>query len=40
MEKTDRTYIAWGLNDGAHEARNLKPMLTPEEQVELLLALP
>ena len=38
MEKTDRTYIAWGLNDGAHEARNLKPMLTPEEQVELLKA--
>ena len=38
MEKTDRTYIAWGPNDGAHEARNLKPMLTPEGQVELLKA--
>lgn len=38
MEKTDRTYIAWGLDDGAHEARGLKPMLTPEEQVELLKA--
>ena len=38
MEKTNETYIAWGLDDGAHEARDLKPMLTPEEQVELLKA--
>ena len=36
MEKTDRIYIAWGLDNGAHEARGLKPMLTPEEQVDLL----
>ena len=36
MEKTDDTYTAWGLNDGTHETQNLKPMLTPEEQVKLL----
>lgn len=38
MEKTNKTYIAWGLEDGTHEARDLKPMLTPEEQIELLKA--
>lgn len=38
MERADRTYIAWGLDDGAREIRNLKPMLTPEEQVQLLKA--
>lgn len=36
MENADKTYIAWGIDEGVHEARNLKPMLTPEEQVELL----
>lgn len=38
MEKTGGTYIAWGLDGGTHEARGLKPMLTPEEQVALLKA--
>lgn len=38
MEKTARTYTAWGLDDGVHEAQGLKPMLTPQEQVELLKA--
>ncbi|MDN4468886.1 Abi family protein [Gordonibacter sp. RACS_AR68] len=38
MEKTDKTYTAWGIDSGAHEARGLKPMLTPEEQVTLLKA--
>lgn len=38
MERADRTYIAWSLDDGAREIRNLKPMLTPEEQVQLLQA--
>ena len=38
MENADTTYIAWGVDEGVHEARNLKPMLTPEEQVELLKA--
>lgn len=38
MEKTHRTYIAWGIDDGTHEARDLKPMLAPEEQVMLLKA--
>lgn len=36
MENADKTYIAWGIDEGVHEARNLKPMLTPEEQIELL----
>lgn len=36
MENADKTYIVWGIDEGVHEARNLKPMLTPEEQVELL----
>lgn len=30
------TYTVWGIDQGVHEARNLKPMLTPDEQVELL----
>ena len=38
MEGSGKTYIAWGLDDGVHEARGLKPMLTPEEQVGLLKA--
>lgn len=38
MEKTDRTYTAWGIDDGTHEAQGLKPMLAPEEQVALLKA--
>ena len=38
MEKTARAYTAWGLDDGVHEAQDLKPMLTPQEQVELLKA--
>lgn len=38
MEKTDKTYTAWGIDDGVHEAQDLKPMLTPEEQVALLKA--
>lgn len=38
MEKTAKTYTAWGLDDGVHEAQGLKPMLTPKEQVELLKA--
>lgn len=38
MEEAEKTYIAWGLDDGVHEAQGLKPMLTPEEQVELLKA--
>lgn len=38
MEKTARTYTAWGLDEGVHEAQGLKPMLTPKEQVELLKA--
>lgn len=38
MGKTDKTYTAWGIDDGAHEAQGLKPMLTPEEQVALLKA--
>lgn len=38
MEKTAGTYTAWGLDDGVHEAQGLKPMLTPQEQVELLKA--
>lgn len=38
MENADKTYTAWGIDGGVHEARNLKPMLTPEEQVELLKA--
>ena len=36
MEKTARTYTAWGIDNGIHETRGIKPMLTPEEQVELL----
>ena len=36
MGTTDKTYTAWGIDDGVHEARGLKPMLTPEEQVALL----
>lgn len=36
MEETEKTYAAWGLDDGVHEAQGLKPMLTPEGQVELL----
>lgn len=36
MKETEKTYTAWGIDEGVHEARNLKPMLTPEEQVELL----
>lgn len=36
MEKTGKTYTAWGLDGGAHEMQNLKPMLTPEEQIKLL----
>lgn len=36
MEKTDKTYTAWGIDKGVHEATGLKPMLTPEEQVALL----
>lgn len=38
MEETSETYTVWGINDGMHEAWGLKPMLTPEEQVELLKA--
>lgn len=38
MEKTDKTYTAWGIGKGVHEATGLKPMLTPEEQVALLKA--
>lgn len=38
MEKRDKTYTAWGLDDGTHETRDLKPMLAPEEQVGLLKA--
>ncbi|WP_165047461.1 MULTISPECIES: Abi family protein [unclassified Adlercreutzia] len=38
MEEVDKTYTAWGIGDGVHEARDLKPMLTPDEQVALLKA--
>ena len=38
MEETEKTYTAWGLDEGEHEAQGLKPMLTPEGQVELLKA--
>lgn len=38
MEKTDKTYTAWGIGEGIHEATDLKPMLTPEEQIALLKA--
>ena len=38
MAEPSETCVAWGLDGGVHEARNLKPMLTPEEQVELLKA--
>lgn len=38
MEETDKTYTAWGIGEGVHEATGLKPMLTPEEQVALLKA--
>ena len=40
MGETDKTYTAWGIDDGVHEAQtqNLKPMLTPDEQVALLKA--
>lgn len=38
MGKTDRTYTAWSISEGVHEATGLKPMLTPEEQVDLLKA--
>ena len=38
MEETGKTYTAWGIGEGAHEAAALKPMLTPEEQVALLKA--
>lgn len=30
------THAVWGIDKGAHEAIDLKPMLTPEEQVALL----
>ena len=38
MEETDKTYTAWGVDEGVHEATGLKPMLTSEEQVGLLKA--
>lgn len=38
MEETNKTYTAWGIGEGAHEATGLKPMLTPEEQISLLKA--
>lgn len=38
MEEKERTYTAWGIDDGVHEARGLKPMLATEEQVALLKA--
>ena len=38
MRETGKTYTAWGLSEGVHEAQELKPMLTPEEQIELLKA--
>lgn len=38
MAEPDGTYVAWGLDGGVHEARDLKSMLTPEEQVDLLKA--
>ena len=38
MEETEKTYTAWGLDEGEHETQGLKPMLTPEGQVELLKA--
>ena len=38
MEETEKTYTAWGLDGGVHEVQGLKPMLTPEGQVELLKA--
>ena len=38
MEETDKTYTAWGIGEGVHDAMGLKPMLTPEEQIGLLKA--
>ncbi len=38
MEETDKTYTAWGIGEGVHEATGLKPMLTPEELVVRLKA--
>lgn len=36
MERAENTWTVWGLNDGTHKVKSLKPMLTPEGQVELL----
>lgn len=36
MEKTDKTYTAWSIDGSIGETKNLKPMLTPEEQIALL----
>lgn len=38
MAEPSEMCVAWGLDGGVHEVRDLKPMLTPEEQVELLKA--
>ena len=31
-----RKLTAWGMDDGVHDALSLKPMTTPEQQIDLL----
>lgn len=36
MEKADKTYTTWSIDGSIGKTNNLKPMLTPEEQIALL----
>lgn len=31
-----RKLTAWGMDDGVHDALSLKPITTPEQQIDLL----